>query len=164
MPSNARVGVVVTPPDRISYEPGPVRDLIAEAIALYTGGEPDLSSFLEGGEKVLIKPNWVLHLNHSGSDMDCMITHPQFLLAAVELVAASKPCRIVIGDAPLQSCKWDALLTPAFMQELRDHARGVPIEFVDFRRTVLRGGTLGADVEQDRRNRDRYTLFDLAGD
>ena len=162
--ADGRVGVAIGPASQVSYEPARVRALIAEAIGLYTRGESDLGCFLQGGESVLIKPNWVLHLNHSEAGMDCMVTHPEFLLAVVELVAASKPSRLVIGDAPLQGCKWDALVTKAFMEEIRRHAQGVPVEFVDFRRTVLKGNSLGTDVEQNRRSRDRYTIFDLAND
>ncbi|MFO1497109.1 MAG: glycosyltransferase [Verrucomicrobiota bacterium] len=109
-----RVGVAVAPRGRVSYEPALVRELIGQAISLYTGGQSDLGTLLSGGESVLIKPNWVLHLNKSGETMDCMVTHSEFLLAAVELVAARRPARIVIADAPCNAangiywspCRW----------------------------------------------------------
>jgi uncharacterized protein (DUF362 family) len=160
--SRARVGIATM--ETASYEPEAVRALVTESIALYTGDTRALGAFVREGASVLIKPNWVLHLNKSGAGMECMVTHPQILLTVVEMVAAARPARIVIADAPLQRCKFDELVTPALTGELRRAARGVPIEIIDFRRTVMHGDTLAADVEQQRRELDRYVRFDLAGD
>jgi uncharacterized protein (DUF362 family) len=157
-----RVGIATS--ETASYAPDVVRALVKEAIALYTSDERGLGAFVREGESVLIKPNWVLHRNNSGAGMDCMVSHPEVLLAVVEMVAAARPSRIVIGDAPLQRCKFDELVTPALAGALRSAARELPIEIIDFRRTVMRGNTLASDVEQERRELHRYVRFDLAGD
>ncbi|MBI4325698.1 MAG: DUF362 domain-containing protein, partial [Chloroflexi bacterium] len=159
-----RVGIATAERRSATYEPAHVRALVREAIALYTGDGRGFEAFLRGGERVLIKPNWVLHFNKSDAGMDCMVTHPEFVLATVELVAAQRPSRIVLADAPLQRCQWDKLVTPELRQRLRDAACGVPVEFIDFRRTVMAGASLSADVIQDRRAPDRYVLFDLGAD
>jgi uncharacterized protein (DUF362 family)/Tfp pilus assembly protein PilF len=157
-----RVGIAVVA--EATYEPTRVRQLITEAISLCTGDDRGISAFVRGGERVLIKPNWVLHRNNSGAGMDCMVTHSEFIVATVELVAASQPTVIVIGDAPLQGCQWDKLVTPELTQRIRAAAAGVPVEIVDFRRTVMAGNSLSADVRQELRPLDRYVLFDLGVD
>ncbi|GDY21646.1 hypothetical protein LBMAG56_29930 [Verrucomicrobiota bacterium] len=158
----ARVGIAVAADAR--YEPARVRELVAESLRLYLGDDRGFSAFVRAGERVLIKPNWVLHLNKSGAGMDCMVTHPAVLRAVVEQVAACRPARIVIADAPLQRCKFEELVTPALVVELRRAAAGVPVEILDFRRTVMHGDSLAADVEQERRATGRYVLFDLGAD
>lgn len=157
-----RVGIAKT--ETASYAPDVVRALVKEAIALYAGHARGFDAFVREGESVLIKPNWVLHVNKSDDGMDCMVSHPEVLVAVVEMIAAERPSRIVIADAPLQRCQFAELVTPAFVDALRRAARGIPLEIIDFRRTVMRGGTLAAYVEQDRRGLDRYVRFDLATD
>ncbi len=146
------------------YAPDNVQALVKEAISLYIGSNQGLESFIKGGERVLIKPNWVLHLNKSGSSMDCMVTHPEFILAVVELVAECKPSRIILGDAPLQRCQWDKLVDSNFQQRIRSAARNIPVDFVDFRRTVMAGASLSSAVHREIRPLDRYVLFDLGQD
>ena len=158
-----RVGVAGSQAEA-HYTPAHVRALVSEALSLYTGGTQGFGAFLRGGERVVIKPNWVLHLNKSGASMDCMVTHPEVVLAAVELIAQCKPARITLGDAPLQRCQWGKLVNPELQARVRAAAGNVPVEFVDFRRTVMAGSSLSSDVHQELRPMERYVLFDLAKD
>jgi uncharacterized protein (DUF362 family) len=160
--TSERVGIATTA--TASYAPDVVRALVNEAIALYTGDARGFGVYVREGKPVLIKPNWVVHQNKSGAGLDCLVSHPEVLLAVVEMVAAERPSRIVIGDAPLQRCKFHELVTPALANALRGAARSVPVEIIDFRRTVMHGDTLASNVEQQRRGLDRYVRFDLAGD
>ncbi len=43
--------------------------------------------------------------------MDCMITHPAFVLAVLSEVVAAGAGRIIIADAPIQIAKFE-LITP----------------------------------------------------
>ena len=43
-----------------------------------------LGKFIQPGQQVLIKPNWVMHFNGSGNyknSMECLVTHPSCLRA-----------------------------------------------------------------------------------
>jgi uncharacterized protein (DUF362 family) len=123
-----------------------------------------LRDVVQPGATVLLKPNWVLHQNQSGQGMDCMVTHPAIIAAAIAEAAAAGAGRIVVGDAPIQSCHWEALVTPELQEVLRGAAGGTPVDFVDFRRTRTRGPEMGGGVVRDARPESRYALFDLGRD
>ena len=69
------------------------------------------------GKRILLKPNWV---KHSASEQDeiCLRTHDNFLLASLEAIITYKPASILIGDAPIQSCKWDKVVTSALLEKI----------------------------------------------
>ena len=70
-------------------------------------GSPDwnpISDLVAKHARVLLKPNWVLHYNQSGSSLDCLITHPSVIEAVAQYVALNQPSQITIGDAPIQGC------------------------------------------------------------
>ena len=115
---------------------------------------------------VLLKPNWVTDRNQGGSSLDCLYTHPVFLLAVLREVAAARPGRVIIGDAPIQGCNFDALVTPALRAGIESVAResGVQIDLIDFRRTVMVRGKWNDAVATNKRDQDRFVLFDLGAD
>jgi uncharacterized protein (DUF362 family) len=110
---------------------------------------------------VLLKPNWVLHYNQGSENMECMVTHPTFILCALREVLATRPRKVIIGDAPVQGCDFNALTTPPWRQKIRDIST-TPIEIVDFRSVVLRGLSLEKGFIEKRRDERSYVLFDLA--
>ncbi len=71
-----------------------------------------LGGVVEPGQTVLIKPNFVLHYNMSGDDVFAVITHPSVIRALVDYtyVALKGEGRIIVADAPLMNCDWDALM------------------------------------------------------
>eukprot|EP00825_Cyclidium_porcatum_P011553 TRINITY_DN15933_c0_g1_i1.p1 TRINITY_DN15933_c0_g1~~TRINITY_DN15933_c0_g1_i1.p1 ORF type:complete len:159 (+),score=28.07 TRINITY_DN15933_c0_g1_i1:82-558(+) len=73
---------------------------------------------IEKNKKILLKPNWVYH-NINESDEICLTTHPNFILAVLEFVLQLKPASIIIGDSPIQSCKWDSLHSPDFKDKVK---------------------------------------------
>ncbi|MDM7992356.1 MAG: DUF362 domain-containing protein, partial [Candidatus Fermentibacter sp.] len=135
--------------------------LVREAAAGASGGQP---LRMAPGSRVLIKPNWVYHRNASGGGVDCMATHPEFVLAALGLVLESDPSSVVIGDAPVQGCIWDSLVTPELRDRIAGAARGRRVDVIDFRRTIMRGAGLDAGHDRDVRPEDRFVLFDLGCD
>jgi len=125
-----------------------------------------LASIVRPGMTVLMKPNWVLHQNQAGSGMECMITHQAFVLAALDEVLKARPARVILGDAPVQSCRWDEVITGDFRRQVEQRAEkaGVAVELVDFRRTKTRSGNLADGVEHELRDEAKYALFDLGQD
>jgi len=163
-------GVAAGPPDAAYANADRVRGLVHEAL-LESGlgrGHQDrpLADLIEPGMSVLLKPNWVCHSNSAGYGLECLYTHPAFVLAALDEVLRARPGRIVIGDAPIQSCDFDLVATARFREQAAAMAAaaGATLEVVDFRRTVVRRGGLAAGVETDRRNASQYVLIDLGKD
>ena len=145
-----------------------LRALIREAAVGAGLGQVDPSvpfaDIIKPGGVVLLKPNWVLHVNHSGAGMGCMVTHPSFVLAALEEVLAARPGRVLIADAPIQSADFDRLVTPEWRRQVCAVAGETPVEILDLRNTVAArmGGILTS--QGGRRNPSRFVLFDLGRD
>jgi len=74
------------------------RDAISQAVrqALLRSGlgtsDPaiPLADLINEGEVVLVKPNFVKHINGSGRSTDCLITHPSVLLSPVWIKEQSR--------------------------------------------------------------------------
>ncbi len=118
------------------------------------------------GKKVLIKPNWVLHINQAPHDVDCLYTQPEFVLAAIEEVLIQRPSQIVVGDAPIQSCGIDQIVTQKFREQVATLSRNycIPVAIKDFRKTIVKKGGLGEGVDLDASTDSDHVLFDLGSD
>jgi uncharacterized protein (DUF362 family) len=167
--SDCRVGVATIPGradgGACAYEDtGLIEGVIREALAGAGLGEKNagapMADIIEQGMTVLLKPNWVLHFNQADQGMDCMVTHPAFILAALKEVLAARPGRVIIADAPIQSCRFDLLATPEFRQRVAEMAT-CPVEVVDFRKMVLAAGGLAEGMIKNPREEGQYVLFDL---
>ena len=119
------------------------------------------------GARVLIKPNLVLHQNEGSSGLDCLVTHGSVIRATVEAVLRTDAAEVLVGDAPIQGCDFDALVESmglrawAREQMARDPRFKGP---QDFRRTtgvLVHGVRVAAENLQPM---ERFTLFDLGGE
>ena len=121
-----------------------------------------LESWLGAGQRFVIKPNWVHHLNASGQGLDCLVTHSSVIEAVVEYVALTHPSGIIVGDAPIQSCDFVRLLDQSGWNEssARLSARGIPVEVRDFRLTTRTDGAWAGD-QNTVRSEDDYVRFNL---
>ena len=150
------------------YQPNLVKALVHDALLQSGLGKKNrkipLADIIQPGMTVMLKPNLVFHYNQGGKGMDCMITHPTFIASVVEEVAKAGAKLIIIGDAPIQGCDWDSLFSASDTEAIHTAAAGVPIEFKDFRRTIMvrEGNTYRAIT--DRHAEDEYVLFDLESD
>jgi uncharacterized protein (DUF362 family) len=136
-----------------------LRALIESAVRQALGA--GLGSFVRPGARVLIKPNWVLDVNHSGATMDCLITHLAFVEAMLHEVLACSPARVILGDAPIQSADFDRIVPPAWRERMRQLGRQVPVETLDFRNLITRWRGKALEVVARDRRSDRMALFDL---
>lgn len=117
---------------------------------------------------VTIKPNWVLHANGLGHDLSSLVTHPTIVLAVAERAARALRGRgtIIIGDAPVQGCDFEALLRGMrFRQSLATLQATYPdVAFLveDWRLTVMHGAR-GSDIQQVSRGYapETHRLVDL---
>jgi uncharacterized protein (DUF362 family) len=104
-------------------------------------GSPDwnpLGDLILPGQTVLIKPNLVLHENHSGNTVECVYTHASLIRAVLDYVHIAlhgEGC-ILVGDAPLQSCRFQQLCKVSGLDDVIHFYRknsSIPIELLDFR-------------------------------
>jgi len=133
----------------------------------YGGGAPrstgSAEPFIRPGDTVVLKPNWVMHRNASGHNLDCLVTHPSVIAAVLEKVLQANPRRVIVGDAPVQGCNLPQLMEDGGYNRLKEHfARiGAPVDWVDFRRTTLDRSSALWKQATDLRPQERYALFDL---
>lgn len=175
-PDAGRVGIAYEPelsgcPSENCYDdPDVIRRLVRTAMTEFGLGRKNsgvpLADIISPGQTVLVKPNWVYHQNQAPYGNESLVTHPEIVLQTLLEITAAKPTRVILGDAPIQGCDWTKLITPAFRSRLKEieATSGVPIDLVDFRRTVTKTENLEDGVEVDQRDRDRYVLFDLANE
>jgi uncharacterized protein (DUF362 family) len=124
-----------------------------------------LGTLIPPGSRVTIKPNWVMHSNGSGSGLDCLITHPSVIEAVLLYTARARPAQVVLGDAPIQGCNFNALKQSCGIDDLVDRMKriGLDLRLADFRGTIM-PGRVGAAKVRNNRPADRYVLFDLKTD
>ncbi len=143
-----------------------IREALHQAGVERRKNQTPLADLIHPGMTVLLKPNWVLDYNMSGQTMDCMVTHPHFILAALQEVVLCKPKRVIIADAPIQGCRFDRLVTTEFRSQLKQMALGYPVdvEVVDLRKMYVQGVTgeaLASGPVLNPRQNAKYVMFDL---
>jgi uncharacterized protein (DUF362 family) len=112
------------------------------------------------GKKVLLKPNWVKQSYKQFDDL-CLRTNDSYLLAVLEVVIAKKPASIVIGDAPIQGCNWDRMISQQLLDNIAAIAEKyqIPVMVKDFRRVTFDTTANKTDVE--RNPMSEYIIFDV---
>lgn len=97
-----------------------------------------LSELIAEGQTVLLKPNMVHHRNgNENCGTDCLVTHPSVVRAVLDYVilALRGTGRIILADAPVQSCEFSVLVEELHYDALIDYyaARHVEIALMDLR-------------------------------
>lgn len=100
-----------------------------------------LREYIRPGDTVLLKPNIVLHENHLRQyGLDCVITHGSIVRAIADYVyiALKGNGKIIIGDAPVQACKFDEATRHMGLAEIKGlyKENGIDIEIIDFRQEM----------------------------
>jgi len=167
-----RVGIAQLPSP--SYPTGAESDnLVAKALTRladtlgWSDGRSPFGKIVPKGARVLIKPNLVLHQNEGSGGLDCLVTHASVIRATVEAVLRTDAAEVLVGDAPIQGCDFDALVENmglrawAREQMARDPRFKGPR---DFRRTtgvLVHGVRVAAENLQPI---ERFTLFNLGAE
>lgn len=122
-----------------------------------------LGTYIHSGDRVLVKPNLVMDQNMGSFGTDCLYTNPAVIAAVIDyiVVALSGKGRIVLADAPMQSCNWDALIEQSGLLRLCQwyRAQGVDISLVDLRGLHSVATPIG--LKQKFNNHVRGTVIDL---
>ena len=137
---------------------------VAQELGWSNEAQGTFGKMIPRGARVLIKPNLVLHENQGPWGMDAVVTNLSLIRAVVEAVLCAEPAEVVVGDAPLQGCDFDRLLSITGLGEWADGLMKIDPRFKgvrDFRRTTcvfvngVRQATEGVQTE------DHFALFDL---
>ena len=120
--------------------------------------------WVESGDVVVIKPNWVMDLNPLGYDTNSLITNSAIIKCVIDWAARALDGvgTIIIGDAPLQGCDFEKLVRISRVGELVELARkkypGIVFELEDWRLTVMRrsDSALAVKASAVQRQRDDY--------
>jgi uncharacterized protein (DUF362 family) len=168
---NNSVTVVKVLPEYPSFpydnENHPVYQSLLKMFSIW-GKDPEnpFSEFVKSGDTVVIKPNWVTHYNPAGP-LDSLITHSSLIKMVIDFAAKaiSGSGRIIIGDAPLQSCDFHKLVKLNRMEEVLQMAKrkypGIAFELEDWRLTILQD-SIGT-VTANKSNED-FLLMDVGKD
>lgn len=97
-----------------------------------------LGEFIKPGDTVLIKPNMVMDKNLiEENGTDCLYTQPSVVAPVIDyvLLALKGSGKLIIGDAPMQECKFGNLISTSGYEKMVAWYcnRGFDIELVDFR-------------------------------
>lgn len=153
------IGATISPYESLEA----IGSMLREAMRSGGLGQKDenapLVDIIAPGMTVLMKPNWVLHANQGGYGMDCLVTHPEFLAAVLKEVVKAKPGRIIIADAPVQSCVFDLLIDKSLRDRLQQIAAPIPCDIIDLRNVIC--PMPGTFVKNPLRDPGSYILFDL---
>ncbi len=112
-------------------------------------------------KRVLLKPNWVLHPTVSHHKYS-LVTNENLILAVIEHILSNyKPESISIGDAPIQECDWDQLLSFEFRGALGRLSKkyNLTIDIKDYRRTKWRRDN--NNVFYNCRPLEDYIIYDV---
>jgi len=98
-----------------------------------------LGRYIKPNQNVVIKPNFVLHINQSGDDLYASITHPSVLRAIADycFIALKGTGSLAIVDAPQMDCDFSQLEQLMRLRDLSEFYRttaGFELPILDIRR------------------------------
>jgi uncharacterized protein (DUF362 family) len=150
-----------------SVEAGEAIARIASALSWADAERGPFGKIIPEGARVVIKPNLVTHENQGPWGIEPLITNPLLIKAAVEAVLQSGASEVVVGDAPIQGCQFDQLLSitgldrwAIDLMKSEPRFRGIR----DFRRTTCEFVDGVRVASENLVAEDRFVLFDLAAD
>lgn len=105
---------------------------------LHTSSWNPLGTFIQPGDRVLIKPNLVFHKHPLGDQgLLSMMTHGSVIRPIVDyaLLALQGKGHILIGDVALQSADWDVIMERTGLRALEQYYRDLTqnVSFLDLR-------------------------------
>ena len=132
---------------RVSARPNPVyaavrRSLAALGLDAAAFGTPHwnpLGGIVCPGDRVLVKPNWVLQGHHDDDSWQQIVTHGAVLRVVLDYVALALAGRgrISLADGPMLSADFPLILERAAVGSLHRHVReaapGIEFESLDLR-------------------------------
>jgi uncharacterized protein (DUF362 family) len=141
-------------PDAISDATNPGYDAIRNCFELlgldgHNVGSPlwnPLKDLIQPGDKVVVKPNFVLSSHAEGGNLFSVITHPSMIRAVIDYAfkALDGQGEIIVADAPQMDCDFEQLLEKTALrsiQEFYSKRKSFEVKIVDLRDFWLDLGT-----------------------
>ncbi len=135
------------------------------------GKDPEnpFQEWLGPGGRVVLKPNWVHHNSPNEQGLDALVTHSSLIKHLIDLLAVALQGRgsILIGDASLQECDFQALVKRTGIVDVVNDARrryhGLEITVQDWRLTIFEksGATQRYQVDYENLVSRDYEKIDL---
>jgi len=130
-------------------------------------GRGPFGSAIPTAARVVVKPNWVSHRNRGPWGLEPLVTEPALIRAVVDGILAAGPSRVIVGDAPLQGCDFERLLSDTGLDRWAADLQAREPRFGglrDFRRTTcaFRHGVRIA--REDQIPEADFVLFDLGAE
>src|SRR5688500_12564295 len=131
------------------------------------GGPRPPERHLPPGAGGVVKRSLVLDPNPRNGGMDPMITHQSVVRAVVNAALQTDAAEVVVGDAPIQTCDFDALLATTGLGTWAEIAQKADSRFQgvkDFRRTIAQYVNGVRVAEENKLPEENFVLFDLASE
>jgi len=135
----------------VSCDPNPAYALLRQLLrnlgldaGAFSG--PDwnpLGCLVRPGQRVVVKPNFVLDRNLAGQNVFAVVTHPSIIRAVIDYVFVALEGRgeIIVADAPQMDCQWKALMRIQRLDTVQEFYRsrfGFEIRMLDLRTFEVR--------------------------
>jgi uncharacterized protein (DUF362 family) len=143
-----------------------LRDLKLDEDRFGTESWNPLGTIIQPGNRVLIKPNLVLHHNKGSKDIDAVVTHASVIRPLIDyaLIALRGAGEVIVGDAPHGDAHFNKIVRANGLQQLvawyADRTR-LPVRLVDFRKYAYPNGFDVSTCRQINRDPEGYVLVDL---
>jgi uncharacterized protein (DUF362 family) len=140
---------------------------VGQMLHLDQEGRGPFGRLIPRGARVLVKPNLVVHKNQGPWGLDPLVTHPSLIRATVEAILRAEPSEVLVGDAPIQSCDFDRLLSVTGLNAWTSALMNRDSRFKgirDFRRTTCTFVDGVRVASENLQPEDRFSLFDLGRD
>jgi uncharacterized protein (DUF362 family) len=162
----------------LSAEPNPayaaLRDVFRllklDSLRYGTKSWNPLRDFVRPGDRVVLKPNWVVDASATGCPIEVLVTHGSLIRAVLDyvLIGLQGSGSVVLYDTPIMDANFEEILKQSGVASVLDFlstAQRVQVTAIDGRRRVVVGGTRGETIADQRRFGDPegYTEFDLRG-
>jgi uncharacterized protein (DUF362 family) len=130
-------------------------------------GRGPFGGAIPSGARVIVKPNWVIHRNRGPWGLEPLVTDPMLIRAVVDGVLAANPARVLVGDAPLQGCDFERLLSETGLDRWAADLAAREPRFGgvrDFRRTTCEFRYGVRMAREDQVPEADFVLFDLGAE
>jgi uncharacterized protein (DUF362 family) len=127
-----------------------------------------LGFLIHKNDTVILKPNMVMHENLViENGLDCIITHPSIVRAILDyvIIALNGSGKIIIGDAPVQTCDFQKLIKKAGYDLIIDfyRAKNINIDLIDFRNYISEKKKNGLLIKKESKANESV-IVDLKSD
>ena len=124
-----------------------------------------LGKIIKPDDNVLLKPNMVVSQH---PQIDCIVTNPSIVRAVLDYVciALKGTGSITIGDAPMQRCDFDDLVSKLHYQKIKEfmEKNDIQINFFDFRNFIAVYSTSNVTIKKNSSDKDTFICIDLGKD